>query len=225
MSDQATLAIVHFDSKSQDLKEFAKSAVAANKGHGKGAKFMTFVPVHGPKNVAYVWFPHASHSELEAGAHPVMSDAHGHDEAKTMATSAKGGVKGVGTVMMKRTASGHREAGKVPNYLVTYGVKIEPGKMGQFQDAAKAFVEANAKSAKPISFGVHRPADMTSGARLIVLGVDSLSELDDEGLLNHARLSDHEGADAAKTTAGKLNASVKGARRQVLRYLPEYSHA
>jgi hypothetical protein len=224
MSDQATLAIVHFDSKSQDLKEFAKSAVAANKGHGKGAKFMTFVPVHGPKNVAYVWFPHASHSELEAAA-PVMSEAHGHEKAKTMAASAKRGVKGVGTVMMKRTASGNRKPGKVPNYLVTYGVKIEPGKMGEFQEAAKAFVAANDKSAKPISFGVHRPSDMTSGSRLVVLGVDSLSELDDKGLLNHARLTDHEGADKAKTTARKLNASVKGARRQVLRYLPEYSHA
>jgi len=226
MPDQATLVVVHCDPKNQDLKNFAKKAAAANKGHKAGAKFLTFMPMDGHKDVAYVWFPHESHSELEPGAQAAaLSDAHGPDDAHKMVAGAKAGVKKMGRVLMSRTAGGHRTPGKIPPYLVTYGLKVDPAKADDFKDAAKAFVDANAKSAHPVSFGVHRPSDFAKGERLVVLGIDSLSDLDASGSLNKQRLADHLGHDKAKKVGDKLRSSLKGAHRQVLRYMPEYSHA
>jgi hypothetical protein len=224
MTDHATLTIVHYDPKHTGLKDFAKKAVEASKEHAKGARFLTFVPVDGPKDVAYVWFQHASHSELHGDGHTAaLSESVGDDKATAMVGEASGGVKNMGSILMGRTKSHGRVEGKVPNYVVAYGVKFDPDKAKEFKEAAEALVASNAKSSKPVSFGVHRPASGGNGERLVLIGIDDLKDLDHDGHLNASRGHDHLGKGHAESVGRSLSDSVTAVHRQVLRYVPELS--
>lgn len=223
MPNQATLTIVHYEPKHSGLKEFAKKAVEANKG-AAGSKFVTYVPVDGPKDVAYVWFQHDSHDALHGAGHTsTLSKSVGKDKAEGLATGAAPGVKDIGSILMHRTASHGRKKGKVPPYVIAYGLKFDPSKGADFKSAARAFVTANAKSKNPVRFGVHRPADGRSGIRLVLVGVDDLKSLDHDGGLNEPRGHEHFGQAHAENVGRSLVDSVTAVHRQILRFVPELS--
>jgi hypothetical protein len=226
MTEQSTLVVVHYDRENGSLREFAAKATAASKGHSSPQRFLTYAPVHGPRNVAYVWFPHDSHAELEPGGHasPLASNM-GQEAASTLAREAGAGVKGVGGALIRRTLPHGSEKGAPPKYVMAYSVRFDPEKTDELRDGVRKLAEANRSSGKPLHVSIHRAASGRAGERLVLVGLDSLKDLDRDGHANHPRAIDHLGPEVAVQVGQRVARGVKAVHKQILRYVPEYSHA
>lgn len=224
MKGQASLMVVHYDRTDPHFKDFVTKAVESSREHKKGQRFFTYVPLHGKRDVAYVWFPHESHAELHPENQvPAMSEKYGEADAVHAAHKAKAGVKGLGSELMHTIA----EAGKVDGpkpYIMAYGLKVKSGKGDDFRAAAKHFMAANRDSKDPIRVTVHRPAGGKMSTYLVLLGADDLSELDPDGKHNDPRLAKAVGPEKAAVIADQLKDSTSFVWRQPLRYVAAYSN-
>ncbi len=224
MKGQASLMVVHYDRSDPHFKDFVTKAVESSREHEKGQRFFTYVPLHGTRDVAYVWFPHGSHAELHAENQvSAMSEKHGETATVGLAHKAKGGVKGLGSELMHTVA----EAGKVDGpkpYVMAYGIKVDGEKSDSFRAAAKHFMQANRDSDNPIRVTVHRPASGQLNTYLVLLGADDLSELDPDGKHNDPRLTKAIGPEKAADVARQLKDSTSFVWRQPLRYVAAYSN-
>lgn len=224
MKGQASLIVVHYDRKDPHFKEFVTKAVEATKEHKKGQRFFTYVPLHGPSDVAYVWFPHKSHAELHPDNHAAaMVDKHGEAKTATAVQKARGGVKGLGSELMHTVAEAGEVNGPKP-YVMAYGLKVDGEKSDAFRGAARQFMEANRKSSNPIRITVHRPASGQLSTYLVLIGADDLADFDPDGKHNHARLSDAIGPENAAEVARNLKEGASFVWRQPLRYVAAYSN-
>ncbi|SMF04060.1 hypothetical protein SAMN06265365_106128 [Tistlia consotensis] len=224
MKGQASLMVVHYDRTDPNFKDFVTKAVESSRDHKKGQRFFTYVPLHGKRDVAYVWFPHESHSEL----HPenqvsALTEKHGEAAAVTLAHKAKKAVKGLGSELMHLVA----EAGKVDGpkpYIMAYGIKVKSGQGDTFRSAAKHFMAANRDAKDPIRITVHRPSSGAVNTYLVLLGADDLAELDPDGKHNDPRLAKAVGPEKAAEIAAQLKDSTSFVWRQPMRYVAAYSN-
>ncbi len=224
MSGQAQLYVAQVDRQNPHLREFVTTAVAANKAKRDAHKFLTYVPLHGPRDLAYVWFPTESFTHLEKANAAAPLAAHvGDSQAISLASHARTGVKALGGELLHCVA---RSGGSGPtNYVLAVGVRIKPGQRDTFLKAGRAVIDANKKHSNPVRFGVFMPVSGLGNLALVLLGFDSLAALDVDGHLNTPRLAQALGDDAAITVGKELAGSVDAVWKQPLRYVPTLSNA
>ncbi len=224
MKGQASLMVVHYDRNDPHFRDFVTKAVESTRDHKKGQRFFTYVPLHGPRDVAYVWFPHASHAELDPKNQvSALSEKHGEAKTAAAAQKARGGVKGLGSELMHTIAEAGEVNGPKP-YVMAYGIKVDSEKSDTFRGAARQFMDANRKSKNPVRVTVHRPASGQLSTYLVLIGADDLGELDPDGKHNESRLTEALGAEGAAEVAGKLKDGADFVWRQPLRYVAAYSN-
>lgn len=224
MKGQASLMVVHYDRKDPHFKDFVTKAVEATKDNKKGQRFFTYVPLHGPADVAYVWFPHKSHAELHGDKQTsAMTAKHGEAATAAAAQKARGGVKGLGSELMHTVAEAGKADGPKP-YVMAYGIKVEGEKSDEFRGAARQFMEANRNSKSPVRVTVHRPASGQLNNYLVLIGADDLAEFDPDGKHNESRLAAAIGPENAAEVASKLKEGASFVWRQPLRYVAAYSN-
>lgn len=212
MVGQGTLAVVKYDPTNAHLREFVDHAVSAGEKHA-GQDFYTYVPINGPRNVAYVWFPHESHADLEK-SNGSLAKAVGEGKAVDLAHKAADAVEY--GVELLHTLSREGKNGAPPPYLLVLGFRVKKGAENDFKAAAAKFVEANSKSNKPLRYSVHSPASGTNGAYVVAIAADDLADLDAKGALNEPRLGD-------SATGAKLVGAIEGVFKQPLRYVASAS--
>jgi hypothetical protein len=212
MVGQGTLAVVNYDPTNAHLREFVAQAVSASEKHD-GQDFYTYVPINGPRDIAYVWFPHDSHAELASGD-ATLSKSVGEGKAVDLAHQANHAVDY--GVELLHTIAREGKDDTPPPYLMVYGLRVKKGAEADFKAAAAKFVDANAKSKKPLRYSAHRPGAGTNGAYLVVVAADDLADLDAQGSHNEARVGD-------AATGQKLADSIEGMFKQPLRYVPAAS--
>jgi hypothetical protein len=216
MSGTPMLTVFHVDMKNQAVKDFGKRVAGIAKSGG-GPKYLTYIPKSGdgPKDVVYVWFPDgpegASYGGKQAAAASTDASA-----LADLAKKAKGGYKGFGKARLNRVAENGRVAGKPPAYLAVMGVKVDKGKAQAFKAGLKAVHQEVLSKNKGVRYAAHKLGDGEHG--VVMYGMDSEADL---------KKTDHAKADAAvsKNLSSKLSAgAVKGSKKMILKYVPEYSN-
>ncbi|WP_413206109.1 hypothetical protein [Rhodospirillum sp. A1_3_36] len=201
---------IKYDANHGGLKHFAAAAVAAAKADPKGAKFLTYVPVHRAhgEHTAYIAFRDSDHSAS-------LKDAQG-DHAEVLAKNAKAGVSSCTHVAYEVTDS-HGNSNSPSPYLLVVGLDHAKTSASDHISAAAALRDANAAADAPVEYHVLKSE---GNPTLLTLPMDSLGDFDKDGKLNVPSLLNHKGSDAHNVVK-----ALKGGHSSIiLEYVPSSSN-